>query len=283
MTTGRVSTPGRRIRSARAQASLFVLDRARLIGERRRFSRMIPSDRERVSIPIATYDRIEILVERTIPALLGQTHTDVEIIVVGDGTPHGLFDRLRTIDDPRLRTVRLDERTRYPTDPLERWMVAGWRPRNIGASHATGGWLLWMSDDDLILPHGIETLLRCAQQHPEADVVSAGFEVRTDPSRIDLPSTSETGLPFPIAGMPALLARIYTRAFQWSPHSHLRRFHRPSDYDLLVRMHRAGMRFASVEEVVAAIPVVPGTGTTGSRAFLQEELRRRGERSAQSD
>jgi hypothetical protein len=271
---GRVSTFGRRVRSARAQGALFVLDRVRLIGERRRFRRMPLPVRDRVSVPIATYDRVDILVERTIPALLGQTHTDVEVIVVGDGTPSGLFDRLRSIDDPRLRIVRLEERTPYPADALERWMVAGWRPRNVGASLATGGWLLWMSDDDLILPHGIETLIRCGREHPEADVVSAGFEVRTEPPRIDLPSTAETGLPFPIAGMPALLARAYTRAFRWSPHSHLRSLHRPSDYDLLVRMHRAGLRFASVDEVVAAIPVVPGTGAVGSRAFEQEERHR---------
>jgi glycosyltransferase involved in cell wall biosynthesis len=243
---------------------------------------MAPAARNRVSVPIATFDRIEILVERTVPALLAQTHTDIEVIVVGDGTPPGLFDRLRSIDDPRLRTMRLEERTSYPTDPLERWMVAGWRPRNVGASVATGGWLLWMSDDDLILPHGIETLLSCAREHPGADVVSAGFEVRTDPPRVELPSTAQTGLPFPIAGMPALLARVYTRAFHWSPRSHLRRIHRPSDYDLLVRMHGARMRFASVDAVVAAIPVVPGTETTGSQAFLQEELRRSG-CAAQSD
>ncbi len=283
MTTGATLGPGRRIRSARAQASLYVLDRARLIGERRQFARMAPSDRKRVSIPIATYDRIEILIDRTIPALLEQTHTDVEIIVVGDGTPPTLFNRLRSIDDPRLRTILLERRTPYPFDPLERWMVAGWHPRNLGASRATGGWLLWMSDDDLILPHGIETLLMCAREYPEADVVSAGFEVCTDPPRTNFPSTAETGLPFPIAGMPALLARVYTRAFYWSAHSHLRRIHRPSDYDLLVRMHRAGIRFASIDEVVAAIPMVPGTGTTGSSAFAHEEFRRRGASAAQSD
>ena len=264
----------RRIRSARAQSELFVLDRLRLRRERRRFARMSSTDRDRVSIPIATYDRIDVLVERTIPALLGQSHTDVEVIVVGDGTPPELFARLRSIEDPRLRTVLLEDRTPYPADLMERWMVAGWRPRNVGASLATGGWLLWMSDDDLILPRGVETLLRCAEEHPAADVVSAGFEVRTDPPRVDLPSTAETGLPFAIAGMPALLARIYTRAFRWNPNSHLRSMHRPSDYDLLIRMHRAGLRFASTDQVVAAILPVAGTDSVGSRAFAEEERQR---------
>jgi glycosyltransferase involved in cell wall biosynthesis len=230
--------------------------------------------RSRVSVPIATYDRIEILVERTLPALLGQTHRDVEIIVVGDGTPPELFSLLDRVDDPRLRTLRLPDRTDYPADALERWMVAGWRARNMGADLATGGWLLWMSDDDIILPSGVATLLEAGRRHPEADVVSAGFEVQGDETRIDLPSTAETGLPFAIAGMPALMARSYTRAFRWNQRSHLRSIHRPSDYDLLVRMHGAGLKFVSIDQVVARVPVVQGTGAVGSRAFIEEERRR---------
>lgn len=229
----------------------------------------------RVSVPIATYDRIDILLERTIPALLAQTHPDMEVIIVGDGTPPELFARLHTMTDPRVRCVRLERRTRYPTDPLERWMVAGWRARNLGASLATGGWLLWMSDDDVILPNGVESMLAIAGRHPAADIVSAGFEVRTRPPELRIPSTASTGLPISIAGMPALLARVYTRAFRWNGRSYLRSFHRPSDYDLFVRMHGAGIRFRSEDSIVAAVPLVEGTGAVGSRAFAIEEGRRR--------
>lgn len=151
--TGRTRRrPSRVVRSAFTQSWFFAADRLRLQGEQRRFRLLTPSLRDRVSVPIATYDRIDVLVERTIPALLAQTHRDVEVIVVGDGTPPKLFARLADIDDPRVIRLRLPERTRYPSDPLERWMVAGWHPRNVGASMASGGWLLWMSDDDLILP-----------------------------------------------------------------------------------------------------------------------------------
>lgn len=268
--------PSRVFRSEVAQSWFFAADRIRLRGERRRFGRLPAQLRDRVSVPLATYDRIDVLVERTIPALLAQTHRDVEVIVVGDGTPPELFARLKDIEDPRLIRFRLPERTRYPSDPLERWMVAGWRPRNFGASVASGGWLLWMSDDDLIFPHGIETLLGLARRVPSADLVSGGFEVRVDPPRLHLPGTVETGLPFDIAGMPALLARVYTRAFRWNARSHLRAVHRPSDYDLLIRMHRAGMTHAATREVVAAVLPVAGTGSVGSRAFAIEELWRAG-------
>lgn len=264
-------TVRRRLRSLTTQSALHVCDIWNLAGERRRFAKMPESLRERVSVPIATYDRIDVLVKRTIPALLNQTYADIEIIIVGDGTPRDLFSRLDAIDDPRVRKIRLEERTRYPQDSIERWMVAGWLPRNIGAAHATGGWLLWMSDDDIILPRGIEILIDLSRNRPSADVVSAGFVVNTNPQRLDLPSTAETGLPLPIAGMPALMTRVYTRAFRWSGKSHLKKTDRPSDYDLIHRMHRAGMSFAATDQVVAVVPEVLGTGQIGSRAFAVEE------------
>jgi hypothetical protein len=265
----------RRLLSGVSQARLRLQDRLLLRRELRRFRASPDASRDRVSVPIATYDRIDILVERTIPALLCQTHVDIEVIVVGDGSDPELFRRVESIDDPRVRTALLPRRTRYPTDPLERWMVAGWKARNVGAGLATGGWLLWMSDDDIILPHGVETLLQCARVHLDADIVSAGFESQSRPAVIHLPSTAETGLPFALAGMPALMARVYTRAFRWSGRSHLKAWDRPSDYDLLVRMRSAGMTFAAVDEVIAIVPEVPGTGAIGSRAFAAEEKRRR--------
>lgn len=266
---------GRRLLSGASQTRLRLQDRLLLRLELRRFRASPVGSRDRVSVPIATYDRIDILVERTIPALLCQTHLDMEVIVVGDGSDPELFRRVESIEDPRVRTALLPRRTRYPTDPLERWMVAGWRARNVGAGLATGGWLLWMSDDDIILPHGVKTLLKIARARPEADIVSAGFESQSRPAVTHLPSTAETGLPFALAGMPALMARVYTRAFRWSGRSHLKAWDRPSDYDLLVRMRSAGMTFAAVDEVIAVVPEVPGTGAIGSRAFAAEEQRRR--------
>ena len=88
---------------------------------------------ERVSVPIATYDRIDVLLQRTVPALLQQTHQDIEIIVVGDGTPRPLWSQVEAFAHPRVKTRRLKKRTRYPQDPLSLWMVAGWRARNLGA------------------------------------------------------------------------------------------------------------------------------------------------------
>ncbi len=263
----------RRTQSRLVQSQLFVVDRVRLAVERRAYARLDICRRSRVSIPIATYDRIDVLLERTIPALLDQSHPDVEVIIVGDGSDPRDFARIAAVDDPRVSSILLPHRTTYPPDPLERWMVAGWRPRNIGAHLASGGWLLWMSDDDVILPSGVERLLKVADADPVLDAVSGGYEAHTRPPTVVTPSTA-TFLPFSVSGMPALIVRSFTRAFRWNGASYMKDWDRPSDYDLLARMHRAGVRFGATEEVVAVIPEVGDTGQIGSRAFAVEERRR---------
>ena len=228
----------------------------------------------KVSIPIATYDRIEILVSRTIPSLLQQTHHDIEIIIIGDGTPIPLWEAVEAIRDPRVRSERLHRRTRYPADPLSLWMVAGWKARNLGARLATGDWILWVSDDDILPERAIESLLTVARRSPDVDLVSGEQQAGTvQPRRVTLAKTDH-GLPLKVVGMP-LLCRSTLAAFHWNRHSWRRGWNRPCDLDLLERMGRQGVRMDVTEELVVIHPEVDGTGSIGSRGAIEEEIRRR--------
>lgn len=232
----------------------------------------------RVSVPIATYDRIGIVVERTLPALLGQTHEDIEVVVVGDGTPKQLWAELdaaasdvRTSDRVRIR--RLRRRTRYPRSPLERWMVAGWRPRRHAARLSSGDWLLWISDDDIMLPDGVEQLLNVARHDPEVEAITGAYYVGQARSVIRTPGDGNSGLNVKASGMPAFLVRADLRAIRWNRHSWRKRWNRPSDYDLMDRLHRAGARWGSTDAIVAVVPEVAGTGHVGSAGFIVEQRR----------
>ena len=235
--------------------------------------------RGRVSIPIATYDRIDILIDRTLPALLEQTYPNIEIIVVGDGSPEGKFKRLEGLQDQRLRVVRLRKRQRYPKDLKRMWMVAGSEARNRGMTLATGEWLLWMSDDDLLLPTALETLLASAGRVPGCDVSSGGTltEAASGDHVVHLPSTANLGFGFPFAGMPAVLVHRKFQHIRWNRWSHLKEWNAPSDYDLFERISRLGVKAAWTDERVARIPLVNSLGLTGSAAFIQEEDLRRTE------
>jgi glycosyltransferase involved in cell wall biosynthesis len=227
-----------------------------------------------VSVPIATFDRIPLLIERTLPALLTQTHAAIEIVVVGDGTPHALWAQLEQVADRRLRIRRLRRRTRYPKGGLERWMVAGWRPRRVAARLARGDWLLWMSDDDIILPDGVNALLEVARQSPDVEVITGSYRVGLEGGEVRRPDDARSGLGFDASGMPAMLIRRDLAGITWNRHSWRKRWNRPSDYDLMERLHQAGARYGWTPAIVAIVPEVAGTGLIGSLGSIEEERRR---------
>lgn len=95
-----------------------------------------------LTVVIPTRDRHDLLPE-ALESALAQSMTDLEVVVVDDGSdppvtlPH----------DPRVRLVRLD---------VPRGNAAA---RNAGLEAAAGRWLTCLDDDDLLLPHHAETSL----------------------------------------------------------------------------------------------------------------------------
>lgn len=113
-----------------------------------------------MSFPIATCDRIDIFVEGRIPSILAQTHLEIEVIVVLDGTPSDTDQKISQLEDQRIRVIRLKEE---PETPEERWMVAGCHPRNHGVRQPRDQWVFWISDDDVVLPRAVADLLAQAR------------------------------------------------------------------------------------------------------------------------
>lgn len=230
-------------------------------------ARYTPTGNPLVSIIIATYNRGQLLVERTLPSLLNQTYPNIEILIVGDHCIDDTPQRMATVTDPRVRFVDLPQRGHYPADPALRWFVQGSVPRNAALSLARGEWLNWISDDDLLLPDAIEQLVRFAQAGNH-EFVSAAYEAIKDGKRVLVDVRGESPR---IGGMQTWLYRSYLRFFKWNTQSWRKPWNRPVDYDLQDRMFRAGVRMGFLERSVAFIPPVEGTNTTGLDGFLKAE------------
>lgn len=84
-----------------------------------------------------------------VAAVLGQTHANLELIVVDDGSPEPVEPLLAGIDDPRLRVVR-----------IEHGGIS--RARNAGCDEFRGDFLRFVDADDVVLPDSTEHLLRLA-------------------------------------------------------------------------------------------------------------------------
>lgn len=98
-----------------------------------------------VSIIIPLYNRKQ-LIERCVRSVFRQTHKDLEIIIVDDGSTDGCESVLSTIAhaDDRVRIIR---KTNGGVSSA----------RNAGLDIATGQYVQFLDSDDTLLPHAVET------------------------------------------------------------------------------------------------------------------------------
>jgi glycosyltransferase involved in cell wall biosynthesis len=108
-----------------------------------------------VSIIIPSRNR-PALVRAAVRSALDQTHSNVEVIVVDDGSNPPL--RL-DIEDSRLRLVRNDK------------TLGGAAARNVGFAVARGDFLCLLDDDDHYYPNKVASQLEYLKGHPDTDMV----------------------------------------------------------------------------------------------------------------
>lgn len=224
-------------------------------------------DSDLVSFPIATFDRIDILLDRTLPSILAQTHANIEVVIALDATPPERMARLNEIVDSRVRIVRLSRKTNYPSAPKERWMVAGWKPRNLASRLARGAWIYWISDDDVLELNAVEKLLELARQDG-AEVVSGTYLSGYQRPKVHRPSEGIDNFGVPISGPPVWMCRRYLGRFRWNRFSWRKEWNRPSDYDLIERMVRRKASFSGTEEILAVQPEVEGSNHAGLQGAI---------------
>ena len=237
-----------------------------------RYNRLISSNENKheplICVIIATYNRGSILCDRTIPAILNQTYCNFEIIIVGDKVADNTEELISQNKDPRIKFKNLEQRTKYPVDPIDRWMVAGATPRNVALYMAKGDWIYTISDDDILLPDCFEKMVRFALSN-DVESISANYLSYTeDGEKVFKAEDVERQLRIYMTGIPAWMYKSRLKFFKWNLNSWRKSWNRPSDYDLQHRMKNAGVTMGYLDELVAISPLVEGTNLTGSKAAL---------------
>lgn len=232
-----------------------LLQQARALHEKKPSSNAPPL----VSITIATYNRADILVERTLPTVFAQTHQNFEVIIVGDHCTDNTAERIAALNDNRVRFINLVERGNYPTNPKHRWMVAGTPPINRALQEAKGEWIAHLDDDDSFEPMHLEEMLAFAQ-HNHFEMVYSKMNKQIGPDEWVV-----LGAPLPFARRhqqgtvphSAAFFRGYLKLFEFDIDAW--RYNFPGDKQMWLRMEYAGVRAGFYDKVTVASPLRPNT------------------------
>jgi len=132
-------------------------------------------DRVRVSVVIPVYNA-ERYVEASIRSALASDLSELEIVIVDDGSTDRSAEIVRQIGDPRMVLIQL----RASGGPA--------RPRNVGIASARAPYVALLDADDLIKPWKLSAAVSALDRHPEAGFAFADFERIDADGRVIAPS-----------------------------------------------------------------------------------------------
>ncbi len=145
-----------------------------------------------VSVIIPTYNRSE-LCRQAAESVLAQTYSDVEVLIVDDGSA----------DDTRDVVSKLDDRVRYIRQDNAGVSAA----RNRGLQEARGAYIAFLDSDDLWLPWKLEAQISLLKRRPSPGMVWT-----------DMIAVDEAGNEL----CEAYLRRMYQAYRYFSPEKHFR-------------------------------------------------------------
>lgn len=116
------------------------------------------NSRPSVTVVIPCFNSAD-TVRRTVESVAAQTLSNIEILVVDDGSTDATVDRIPA--DERIRIISFPENRGYSA------------VTNRAVAEAGADWLIFVDSDDTIVPDCLETLLRTAQSTESEVVVTA--------------------------------------------------------------------------------------------------------------
>lgn len=114
-----------------------------------------------VSVVIPTFNRAGMVCD-CVASALAQKDVSLEVIVVDDCSPDNTEERIKARfgGDSRVKYIR-NERNSFQAVS-----------RNKGARAATGEYLFFLDDDNILEPDSVAELLECFRRHPDAGLVA---------------------------------------------------------------------------------------------------------------
>lgn len=236
----RVGIPWAEAATERSRELLSQVEEYRLLNLARGGRQLCWVDAETeplVTVRIATYDRLPLLIDRAIASARRQTYERLEILVVGDAAAPPTEKAVRSLPDTRIRFINLPRRGVYPADKVNRWMVAGTAPANLGLNLMTGDWVTPCDDDDELTDDHVEVLLKAVFRQ-QVEMVYSKARMETASGEWDVVGSTPLRHAHIVHG-----SVLYSAALRFMTYSNTSwKLQEPADWNLWKRMSEIGVR-----------------------------------------
>lgn len=115
-----------------------------------------------VSVILPTHNRAKTL-RRAIDSVLAQTHRELELIIIDDGSTDGTPALLASYNDPRIKLLAPGR------------LGSAAKARNHGLAQARGEFLAFQDSDDVWFTGKLARQLAFAQEHPQSAMTVCGY------------------------------------------------------------------------------------------------------------
>lgn len=199
-------------------------------------------------------------IERTLQSVASQTGAEIEHVVFDGGSTDNTVEVLQNFNPP-VRWV--SKKDKGQTDAV-----------NQGIQATDGEIIGWLNSDDIYYPGTISHVVEYFVQHPEIDVVYGMAD------HIDLDDKAFEGYPTE----PWDFDRLQETCFICQPALFFRRrvieqhglldesLNYCMDYEFWLRLGKAGVRFAYLEEKLAGSRLYADNKTLGARVKVHKEI-----------
>lgn len=116
-----------------------------------------------VSVIIPTYNR-SVTIKRSIESVLNQTHKELEVIVIDDGSNDDTATIIDTIKDDRLRYIQLPKNQGVSN------------ARNLGVNYSKYNTIAFQDSDDEWRKDKLEKQIRMSEEHPDSAMVYCAYK-----------------------------------------------------------------------------------------------------------
>lgn len=130
---------------------------------------------EKISVVIPLYNKRDYIL-RSVNSVLSQSHSNLELIVVDDGSTDGSAEALNCVVDSRLSVYRQKN-------------AGEGAARNTGTKRAASNWVAYLDADDSWNPGFLGEIAAMIEKFPTAVLCATGYRIRT-PARCTVIGTS---------------------------------------------------------------------------------------------